>query len=311
MKRDLLSILDISAEELDRLMDQAARLKDMRRHNKPHAFLPGRTLAMIFEKSSTRTRISFEVGMAELGGTALFLDAQDMQIGRGEEIRDTARVASRYVSAVMIRAYRHSTIEEYARYSTIPVINGLSDIEHPCQILADIMTIREHFPDRRDLRVAWVGDGNNVCNSLKLSTVLTGMEIAIASPRGFEPPAEILDTARRKGGKVNMVRDPEKALDGAHVVATDTWVSMGTENERDARLKAFRGFSIDGRMMDLASPEAIFMHCLPAHRGQEVTDEVIEGPRSVVFDEAENRLHAQKALLVFLMRNDEGRGRKK
>lgn len=306
MKRDLLSILDISAAELDMLIDQAVRLKDMRRHNTLHSLLPGRTLAMIFEKSSTRTRISFEVGMAELGGTALFLDAQDMQIGRGEEIRDTARVASRYVSAVMIRAYRHSTIEEYARYTTIPVINGLSDIEHPCQILADIMTIREHFPDRNDLRVAWVGDGNNVCNSLVLSTVLTGMEITIASPRGFEPPAEILDTARRKGAKVTLVRDPGKALENAHVVATDTWVSMGTENERDARLKAFKGFSIDGRMMDLASPEAIFMHCLPAHRGQEVTDEVIEGPRSVVFDEAENRLHAQKALLVFLMSDEKG-----
>lgn len=306
MKRDLLSILDISAAELDMLIDQAVRLKDMRRHNTLHTLLPGRTLAMIFEKSSTRTRISFEVGMAELGGTALFLDAQDMQIGRGEEIRDTARVASRYVSAVMIRAYRHSTIEEYARYSTIPVINGLSDIEHPCQILADIMTIREHFPDRKDLQVAWVGDGNNVCNSLVLSTVLTGMEITIASPRGFEPPAEILETARKKGGKVTLVRDPGKALENAHVVVTDTWVSMGTENERDARLKAFKGFSIDGRMMDLAAPEAIFMHCLPAHRGQEVTDEVIEGPRSVVFDEAENRLHAQKALLVFLMSDEKG-----
>lgn len=306
MKRDLLSILDITPAELDKLIDQATLLKDMRIRGKPHALLPGRTLAMIFEKSSTRTRISFEVGMADLGGTALFLDAQDMQIGRGEEIRDTARVASRYVSGVMIRAYRHATIEEYARYSTIPVINGLSDIEHPCQILADIMTIREHFGDRKDLRVAWVGDGNNVCNSFILSTVLTGMEISVASPRGFEPPAAILDTARKKGGRVTLCHDPEKALRDAHVVATDTWVSMGTENERDARIRAFSGFSIDRRMMDLASPEAIFMHCLPAHRGQEVMEEVIEGPRSVVFDEAENRLHAQKALLVFLMGDVEG-----
>lgn len=311
MKRDLLSILDITPAELDGLIEQAALLKDIRTRGKPHALLPGRTLAMIFEKSSTRTRISFEVGMADLGGTALFLDAQDMQIGRGEEIRDTARVASRYVSGVMIRAYRHATIEEYARYSTIPVINGLSDIEHPCQILADIMTIREHFGDRKDLRVAWVGDGNNVCNSLILSTVLTGMEISVASPRGFEPPAAIMDTARKNGGRITLSHDPEKALRDAHVVATDTWVSMGTENERDARLKAFSGFSIDGRMMDLASPEAIFMHCLPAHRGQEVMEEVIEGPRSVVFDEAENRLHAQKALLVFLMGDEEGSGRKR
>lgn len=306
MKRDLLSILDITAAELDALLARAARMKQMRKDGVPHALLPGKTLAMIFEKSSTRTRISFEVGMADLGGTALFLNAQDMQIGRGEEIRDTARVASRYVSGVMIRAYRHSTIEEYARFSTIPVINGLSDIEHPCQILADIMTIREHFADRKDLRVAWVGDGNNVCNSFILSTTLTGMEMAVASPEGFGPPAGIVETARLRGGRVTLFKDPGEAIRDAQVVLTDTWVSMGTEHEREARLRAFGGYTITGRMMDLASTDAIFMHCLPAHRGQEVTDEVIEGPRSVVFDEAENRLHAQKALLVFLMQ-DSGR----
>jgi len=304
MKRDLISILDITAAELDELLEQAGRLKRMRNEGKPHLYLPGKTLAMIFEKSSTRTRISFEVGMTDLGGTALFLNAQDMQIGRGEEIRDTARVASRYVSGVMIRAYRHATIEEFARYATIPVINGLSDMEHPCQILADVMTIREHFRDRKGLRVAWVGDGNNVCNSLILSTILTGMEINIASPRGFEPPVQVVDTARRKGSKVALVRNPEEAVKDAHVVATDTWVSMGTEKEREARMQAFKGFTIDGRLMDLASSDAIFMHCLPAHRGQEVADEVIEGRKSVVFDEAENRLHAQKALLVFLMHDD-------
>lgn len=307
MKRDIISILDITAAELDRLLAEAGRLKQMRRDGIPHALLPGKTLAMIFEKSSTRTRISFEVGMADLGGTALFLNAQDMQIGRGEEIRDTARVASRYVSGIMIRAYRHATIQEFARYATIPVINGLSDIEHPCQILADIMTIGEHFSDREGLRVGWVGDGNNVCNSLILSTVLTGMEISVATPEGFEPPAHVVETARRKGGRVTLAHDPARAVRDVHVVATDTWVSMGTEQERDARLQAFRGFSIDRRMMDLASPDAIFLHCLPAHRGQEVTDEVIEGPESVVFDEAENRLHAQKALLAFLMQGDAGR----
>ncbi|MCU0631551.1 MAG: ornithine carbamoyltransferase [Methanolinea sp.] len=301
MKRDIISILDLSSKELDEVLEQACRLKRMKKERIPHLLLPGKTLAMIFEKSSTRTRISFEVGIADLGGTALFLNAQDMQIGRGEEIRDTARVASRYVSGVMIRAYRHSTIEEFARYATIPVINGLSDLEHPCQILADIMTIREHFGDRKGLRVGWVGDGDNVCNSLILSTILTGMEITVATPKGFEPPAKLVETARRMGSRVTLVRDPKIALEDAHVVATDTWVSMGTEKEREARLRAFKGFTIDRRLMDLASPDAIFMHCLPAHRGQEVTDEVIEGPFSVVFDEAENRLHAQKALMVFLM----------
>ena len=305
MKRDIISILDVTAGELGKLLDEADRLKQIRKSGIPHPLLPGKALAMIFEKSSTRTRISFEVGMADLGGPALFLNAQDMQIGRGEEIRDTARVASRYVSGVMIRAYRHDTIREFARYSSVPVINGLSDLEHPCQILADIMTIREHFPDLAELRLGWAGDGNNVCNSLILSTVLTGMEITVATPEGFEPPSHVVDAARRKGGRVTLVRDPRDATRDAHVVATDTWVSMGTEKEREARLKAFSGFTIDRNLMDIASPDAIFMHCLPAHRGQEVTDEMIEGPRSVVFDEAENRLHAQKALLVFLMQDGE------
>ncbi|MDH7510370.1 MAG: ornithine carbamoyltransferase [Methanolinea sp.] len=303
MKRDLISILDITAGELDHLLDMAARMKEMRRAGKPHRCLPGKTLAMIFEKSSTRTRISFEVGMAELGGTALFLSVHDLQIGRGEEIRDTARVASRYVSGVMIRAYRHSTIEEFARYATIPVINGLSDLEHPCQILADIMTIREHFTKTEGIRVGWVGDGDNVCNSLVLSSVLTGMEVTVATPPRFQPPEGILGRARAEGGRVRVVSDPREAVRDAHVVVTDTWVSMGTEEERDARLRAFSGYTINAELMDLAAPDAIFMHCLPAHRGQEVTDDVIEGPRSVVFDEAENRLHAQKALLAFLMRD--------
>lgn len=302
MKRDIVSILDITAGELDRLLEEAGRLKRLRREGKPHPYLEGRSLAMIFEKSSTRTRISFEVGMAELGGTALFLNAQDLQIGRGEEIRDTARVASRYVSAVMIRAYRHSTIEEFARYATVPVINGLSDLEHPCQILADIMTIREKFNRTEGIRVGWVGDGDNVCNSLILSSVLTGMDITVATPEGYSPPPRILEFARGRGGKVRVVRDPREAVRDAHVVVTDTWVSMGTETERDARLRAFSGYTVTEELMEIAAPDAIFMHCLPAHRGEEVTDGVIEGPQSVVFDEAENRLHAQKALLVFLMR---------
>ncbi|MCQ8893817.1 MAG: ornithine carbamoyltransferase [Methanolinea sp.] len=301
MKRDFISILDVTAGELDFLLSEASRLKSMRREGRATPCLPGKTLAMIFEKSSTRTRISFEVGMAELGGTALFLNAQDLQIGRGEEIRDTARVASRYVSGVMIRAYRHSTIEEFARYATVPVINGLSDLEHPCQILADIMTIKEHFGKTDGIRVGWVGDGDNVCNSLILSSALTGMEVTVATPRGYEPPSRVIDSARSHGGRVTLVGDPESAVRDAHVIVTDTWVSMGTEAERDARLRAFFGYTITAEMIERAAPDAIFMHCLPAHRGQEVTDDVIEGPRSVVFDEAENRLHAQKALLAFLM----------
>jgi ornithine carbamoyltransferase len=258
---------------------------------------------MIFEKSSTRTHISFEVGMNELGGHALFLNARDMQIWRGEEIRDTARAASRYVSALMIRAYKHSTIEEFARHATIPVINGLSDLEHPCQLLADIMTIREHFGSTQDLRVAWVGDGNNVCNSLILSTVLTGMNVVVATPKGYEPADDVVKKARSQGGNVTLVRKPEKAVQDADVIITDTWVSMGDDDERDVRLKVFRDYTVDTALMYHASPGARVLHCLPAHRGQEISDDVMEGGQSLVWDEAENRLHAQKALLVRLLNN--------
>ena len=304
MKKDLISILDIDKGELDRIIADAIELKRMRLSGVFHPFLAGMNLAMIFEKSSTRTRISFEVGMNDLGGHALFLNTQDLQIGRGEEIKDTARVASRFVSGVMIRAYRHQTIQDFAKYSSIPVINGLSDREHPCQILADLMTIRERFGSMAGLRLAWVGDGDNVCNSMILSSILTGMEIAVASPQGYEPPKDIIDTARAAGAKIEMGKEPEQAVKGAHVVVTDTWVSMGEEGERGKRLEAFKGFTVTAALMEKAEPDAVFMHCLPAHRGQEVMDEVIEGPQSVVFDEAENRLHAQKALLVSLLAHD-------
>lgn len=301
MKRDLLSILDLSAGELDEIIRDAVNLKMLRREGRPHEFLKGKSLAMVFEKASTRTRISFETGMYELGGHALFLNPQDLQIGRGEEIRDTARVMSRYVDGVMIRAYRHENIEEFARYSDVPVINGLSDREHPCQIIADILTIREHFGTLSGLKVAWIGDGNNVCNSFVLASALTGYEITVASPARFQPRSEIVQRALSLGGKVAIVREPEKAIQDADVVVTDTWVSMGEEAEKTTRLKEFQGYTITGALMKKASPDAIFMHCLPAHRDQEVADEVIEGPRSLVFDEAENRLHAQKALLVKLL----------
>ncbi len=301
MNKDLISILDLSKEELDSLLIEADHLKRQKRAGSPHEILRGRNLAMIFEKSSTRTRISFETGMNDLGGHALVLNASEMQIGRGEEIRDTARVASRYVDGVMIRAFRHTTIQDFARYATIPVINGLSDREHPCQILADIMTIRERFGYMAGLRVAWIGDGNNVCNSFILSTALTGMEMTVASPSQYRPKDEIVTEALANGGNVRVVTDPFDAARDADVVVTDTWVSMGEESERNARMQAFRGYTVDSRIMGAASPHAIFMHCLPAHRDQEMTDEVIEGQQSVVWDEAENRLHAQKALLVRLM----------
>jgi ornithine carbamoyltransferase len=302
MKKDFISILDISKAELEGILTEAEKLKRQKKAGVPHSLLAGKTLAMIFEKASTRTHISFEVGMNELGGHALFLNARDMQIWRGEEIRDTARAASRYVSAIMIRAYKHSTIEEFAKYATIPVINGLSDLEHPCQLLADIMTMKEHFGSVCDLKVAWVGDGNNVCNSLILSTVLTGYDVTVATPKGYEPDDAIVKKARSLGGHVTLVRKPEDAVKDADVIVTDTWISMGDDKERDVRLEVFKQYTIDASLLRHASPDARVLHCLPAHRGQEIADEVMEGGQSLVWDEAENRLHAQKALLVWLLK---------
>jgi len=302
MKSDFISILDIDRYELEELLSESHQLKREKKAGTTHLLLAGKTLAMIFEKSSTRTHISFEVGMNELGGHALFLNARDMQIRRGEEIRDTARAASRYVSGMMIRAYKHETIEEYAKYATIPVINGLSDREHPCQLLADIMTMQEHFGSTENLRVAWVGDGNNVCNSLILSTVLTGLEVTVSTPKGYEPDEDIVAKARSLGGKVTLIREPEAAVTDAQVIVTDTWVSMGDEGEKDERINVFKDYTVDADLMKRASPDARVLHCLPAHRGEEITDEVMEGGQSLVWDEAENRLHAQKALLVRLLK---------
>jgi ornithine carbamoyltransferase len=301
MKRDFLSIADLTAEELEGLISEAQRLKALKKEGTEPALLQGRSLAMIFEKASTRTRVSFEVGMTDLGGHALFLNPHDMQLGRGEEIRDTARVLARYVDAVMIRAYHHETVEEFARYSAVPVINGLSDRLHPCQVLADILTIKERFDSLEGLRLAWIGDGNNVCNSLLLSSALTGMEIAVASPPGYEPKDAIVEQARGAGAKISIGHDPATAAADADILYTDIWVSMGDEAERPLRLRAFSGYTIDARLVNLASPDAVVMHCLPAHRDEEITDEVIESPQSIVWDQAENRLHAQKALLVKLI----------
>jgi ornithine carbamoyltransferase len=256
---------------------------------------------MIFEKSSTRTRVSFEVGMYELGGHALFLNPRDLQLGRGEEIRDTARALSRYVHGVMIRAYRHTTLEEYARYSDVPIVNGLSDREHPCQVLADLLTLRERFRTLDGIRVAWIGDGNNVCHSLILSAALTGIQVTVATPRGYRPDAGVVAAAQAGGGKVTLTTDPKRAVKDADAVYTDVWVSMGEEEEREKRLRAFQGYGITRELMSSAADRAIVLHCLPAHRGEEISDEVMEGAASAVWDQAENRLHAQKALLVRLL----------
>ncbi|KUK71188.1 MAG: Ornithine carbamoyltransferase [Methanomicrobiales archaeon 53_19] len=294
---NVLSILDLSSEEISAIIEDAIRLKEDRRRNIPHPHLRGKTLGMIFEKSSTRTRISFEVGMFELGGSALYLNPRDMQLDRGEAIGDTARVLSRYLSAVMIRAHTHSSIETFSAASRIPVINGLSDREHPCQILADLMTLKECFGRLAGLNVAWIGDGNNVCNSLILSSIRTGMNVSVAVPPGYEPDEACIRRARAEGS-VRFYDSPLEAAEGADAVYTDTWISMGQEAEEEERLAAFSGYQVNAELLKRASPECIVLHCLPAHRGCEITDELLDGPQSAVWDQAENRLHAQKALLV-------------
>jgi ornithine carbamoyltransferase len=301
MNRDLLSIRDLGADDLRWILDEAGRLKKLRKKGVPHPLLQGKSLGMVFEKSSTRTRVSFEVGMYELGGHALFLNPRDLQLGRGEEIRDTARALSRYVHGVMIRAYRHTTLEEYARYSDVPIVNGLSDREHPCQVLADLLTLRERFRSLDGIRVAWIGDGNNVCHSLILSAALTGIQVAVATPRNYRPDPGVVAAAQAGGGMVTLTTDPERAVKDADAVYTDVWVSMGEEEEREKRLRAFQGYAITRELMSSAADRAIVLHCLPAHRGEEISDEVMEGPSSAVWDQAENRLHAQKALLVRLL----------
>ena len=303
MKRDLLSIRDITPEEMNHLLKQASIIKKEREEGIQRDDLKGKTLAMIFEKASTRTRISFEVGMYELGGHGLFLNSRDLQIGRGEEIRDTARVLSRYVSAVMIRANRHTTLQEFSRYASVPIINGLSDREHPCQILADLMTMQECFGELAGLRVAWIGDANNVCHSLILAASMTGIHLTLATPRQFAPDSAILSRALAEGGTIQRTDSPEEAAAGADVLYTDVWVSMGDETERETRIRALKGYTIHSGLLSRASPKVVVMHCLPAHRGEEITDEVLESPRSVVWQQAENRLHAQKALLLFLLGN--------
>ncbi len=296
---NLISISDLSKEDIMQLLESAEAFRARRgRHGQP---LQGNSLAMIFEKPSTRTRVSLEVAAAELGAHPIYLSAGELQLGRGETIADTARVLSRYVQGITARVYSHTTVLQLAQHASVPVVNALSDWEHPLQILADLLTMRQRFGKLEGLNLAWVGDGNNVCNSLILAAAILGMEITVASPQGYQPRAEILEHAKRLEGRPKVVEEPTEAARGADVLITDTWVSMGDEGEEAERLRVFGKYQVNADLMRLAAPGAIALHCLPAHRGQEITDEVMDGPKSAVFDEAENRMHTSKAVMVRLM----------
>ena len=305
MVEHLLSMQDLSPNEIEAILDKAEGLKEKLRRGEPHELLRGKTLGMIFEKPSLRTRVTFETGMTQLGGHAIYLAPADIQLGKRESVPDTARNLSRWVDAVMARLFKHDIIVELARHSSVPVINGLTDLHHPCQTLGDLLTIREHKGKFRGLKLAWVGDGNNVCNSLLLGCTLVGMNISAVCPHGYEPDASVVKQAKKNaeksGAKLELLTDPKKAVAGADVIYTDVWASMGQEKEAKQRMRAFKGYQVNAQLLKLAKPNVIVMHCLPAHRGQEITDEVIDGPRSVVLDQAENRMHAQKALLVSLL----------
>jgi ornithine carbamoyltransferase len=299
--RDFTRVADWSGDELLSVLDLADDLKERQRRREEHRLLEGRTLGMIFQKPSTRTRVSFEVGIAQLGGTALHLAASDLQLGRGETLRDTATVLSRYLDALMIRTFAQADVEELARHASIPVINGLTDSAHPCQALADVMTIRERFGRLEGVRLVYLGDGNNVCASLMVAAAKLGIEFVAATPEGYGPDARAVEIAREAGGSVELVREPREAAEGADVLYTDVWTSMGQEAERERRLGDLAGYGIDDGMLKLAGGNAIVLHCLPAHYGEEITEQVLYGPQSAVWDEAENRLHAQKALMALII----------
>ncbi|MGV8080776.1 MAG: ornithine carbamoyltransferase [Syntrophales bacterium] len=302
MKRDLLTEYDLTLEEFDRLFARSGEMKADLKQGRPHRSLAGQVLGMIFEKSSTRTRLSFEVAMIQLGGTAIFLSSRDIQIGRGETVADTARILSRYVDGVMIRTFGQDIVEEFARNATIPVVNGLTDLLHPCQILSDLFTIIEKRGSCEDLKIAYVGDGNNIANSWLNAAARLPFHLALACPEGYEPNREILDRAVREAPRSAVLhRHPREAVRNADVVYTDVWASMGQESEKDVREKAFQGYCVDEALLELAKPEVLVMHCLPAHRGEEISAAVMDGPHSIVFDQAENRLHVQKAVLEMLM----------
>jgi ornithine carbamoyltransferase len=300
--RSFTRVADWSTDELLGVLGLADELKRLQLAGEEHHLLPGRTLGMIFQKPSTRTRVSFEVGIYQLGGTALYLSAADLQLGRGETIKDTAVVLSRYLDAIMIRTFAQSDVEELAENASIPVINGLTDSSHPCQALADVMTIRERFGRLEGLKVVYLGDGNNVCASLMVACAKLGMEFVAATPEGYRPAEEAVRIARDAGGSVELTVDPRTAVEGADVLYTDVWTSMGQDAEREQRLHDLNGYGIGAELVALSSPGAIVLHCLPAHYGEEITEDVLYGPQSAVWDEAENRLHAQKALMALVMR---------
>ena len=302
MRKDLLKLLDLSTEDITHILNTADQLKYSQKHGIPHKHLEGKTLAMIFEKNSTRTRVSFETGMYQLGGHALFLSGKESQIGRGEPVEDTARVLSRYCDAIMIRTFDQKEVESLAEYASIPVINGLTDLAHPCQVLADLMTIREHKSVLEGLKMCYIGDGNNMANSLIVGGLKMGMEVSVACPQGYDPDPEVLAFAKSDPSfKFSLHRTPAEAAKGADAIFTDVWASMGQEEEKAVRAKAFGGFQVNEELMALANPGCMVQHCLPAHRGEEITAEVFEAHADEIFDEAENRLHAQKAVLYLLM----------
>jgi ornithine carbamoyltransferase len=302
LKKDFLSVYDLTRRDFDRIFSHAATLKAMLKDGIIYQPLAGKTLGMIFDKSSTRTRLSFEAGMYQLGGLAIYLNSRDTQLGRGETIADTARIVSRYLDAVMIRTFAQESVEEFARHATIPIINGLTDLMHPCQIVSDLFTIVEKKGTYEGLKIAYVGDGNNVANSWIDAAARLPFKLALACPKGYDPDARILERGRKKAPKgVSLFRDPVQAVKNADVVYTDVWASMGQEAEQEARAKVFENFQVNRKLMQNAKPDVIVMHCLPAHRGEEISAEILDGPRSVVWDEAENRLHVQKAILEILM----------
>ena len=304
MKKDLLKLLDLSREDIVKILNTGDQMKYNQKHRLNHNYLQGQTLAMIFEKNSTRTRVSFETGMYQLGGHAIFLSGKESQIGRGEPIQDTARVLARYCDGIMIRTYGQEEVEELAQYASIPVINGLTDFAHPCQVLADLMTVRERMTRLEGLKLCFIGDGNNMANSLIVGGLKCGMEVAVATPKGYEPDERVLAFARKeeeKGAKFTLTTQPMEAAEKADVVVTDVWASMGQEEEAQKRREAFRGFQVNRALMGVTNPGCMVQHCLPAHREEEITAEIFEEHAGEIFEEAENRLHAQKAVLYLLM----------
>lgn len=302
--KHFLTLQQLSKQEIIDLLNLADQLKYERAHGIPHPYLKGKTLGLIFQKSSTRTRVSFEVGMYELGGYPLFLSSRDLQIGRGEPVQDTARVLSRYLDGIMIRTFAQQEVEDLAKYGSVPVINALTDYAHPCQVLADLMTIREHKGAFEGLKAVYIGDGNNMANSIIVGCLKVGMKVSVACPVGYQPAADVLEFAKAYPGMFELTTEPKEAAKDGDVFFTDVWASMGQEGEADVRRKVFEGkYQINDEILSLAHPDAMVQHCLPAHRGEEITEEVFEAHANEIFDEAENRLHAQKAVMVTLMKD--------